>query len=105
MVTGGVTRPQYPMRYDTVLVATAPPVPDVRLQPEAAQALRMCRRQGWCSVAEIAATIGQPVLVTQIILSDLIARGALADPRDHPDANPHDPSLLRDLLDGLHALA
>ncbi|QXJ26996.1 DUF742 domain-containing protein [Actinomadura graeca] len=45
--------------------------------PEAAHALGLCRVRD-CTVAEIAATLGRPVPVTKIILSDLLDCGALA---------------------------
>lgn len=104
-VTGGRTRSRHAMRMASLLAAgdTPPPHP---LPPEADQALRLCRG-GQRSVAEIAATIGQPIQVTKVILSDLIDCGALiiavpdpatCDPAADPDTSTQ---LLEALLAGL----
>ncbi|TDB88842.1 DUF742 domain-containing protein [Actinomadura sp. KC216] len=102
MVTGNRTRPRHRTELDTVLTATTQPVPDGTLQPEAAHALLLCRKQQR-TLAEVAATIKQPALVTKIIVSDLIDQGALAA---HPHADLNYPSrhLLEDVLAGLTAL-
>ncbi|WP_410050057.1 DUF742 domain-containing protein [Actinomadura sp. CNU-125] len=74
--------------------------------PEAAHALELCRAQSR-SVAEIAAAIEQPVLVTKTLLSDLIDAGAviIEMPAVRPDLGTGRPSphLLRALLEGLEA--
>ena len=104
-VTGGRTRPRHAMRLASLLEAGDTPAPHP-LTPEADQALRLCSG-GQRSVAEIAATIGQPVQVTKIILSDLIDCGALilavphtasCDPSADPDTGAQ---LLEALLAGL----
>ncbi|MGP4029690.1 DUF742 domain-containing protein [Actinomadura sp. 3N407] len=102
MVTGNRTRPRHVMQLDTVLTATAKPVPTEVLQPEAAQALRLCRGQQR-TLAEVAATIRQPALVAKIIVSDLIDRGALAA-HDHADLAAPSRHLLETALAGLYAL-
>lgn len=102
MVTGNRTRPSHGMELDTVLTATDRPVPAETLQPEAAQALRLCRGQQR-TLAEVAATIRQPALVTKIIVSDLIDHGALAA-HSRTEINARSRHLLEDVLAGLHAL-
>ncbi|MBA9002827.1 DUF742 domain-containing protein [Thermomonospora cellulosilytica] len=106
VVTGGRTRPRHAMRLVSLLAA-GDALPAEPLAPEAEQALRLCRG-GQRSVAEIAATIGQPAQVTKIILSDLIDCGALiiavpdtasGDPASDPDNGTQ---LLESLLAGLH---
>lgn len=109
VVADGRACPRYQMRLDTVLTATnttAGAVQAGTLPPEAAHALRLCQAGG-CSVAEIAATIGQPILVAKTLLSDLIDVGALviAPPTVLPDPDTGRPSthLLQALLEGLEA--
>lgn len=102
MVTGNRTRPSHGMDLDTVLTATHRPVLAQTLQPEAAQALRLCRGQQR-TLAEVAATIGQPALVTKIIVSDLIDHGALAA-HSRADINARSRHLLEHALAGLNAL-
>jgi hypothetical protein len=112
--------PRYEMRLDTVLTATNTATGTATdtanttartdqagaLPPEAAHALRLCRAGG-CSVAEIAATIDQPILVAKTLLSNLLDVGALviAPPPVPPDSDTGRPSthLLQALLEGLEA--
>lgn len=107
MIADGRARPRYEMRLDTVLTAAGPGTAGAgTVVPEAAHALNLCRAADR-SVAEIAATIDQPILVTKIILSDLIDAGALviAAPAALPDPDTGRPSphLLQALLEGLQA--
>lgn len=106
LVAGDRTRPRYEMGLDTVLTATAAAAGAGTLPPEDAHALGLCREQAR-SVAEIAAVINQPVLVTKIILSDLIECGELIieSPAAQADPETGRPSthLLQALLDGLEA--
>ncbi|TMR38180.1 DUF742 domain-containing protein [Actinomadura geliboluensis] len=108
---------RYEMRLDTVLTTAttttaATGVAATRtgqtdaLLPEAARAIGLCEAGG-CSVAEIAATIRQPVLVAMTLLEELLDAGALVIA---PPAAPHgsgtgrpSPHLLQALLEGLEA--
>lgn len=98
-VTGGRTEPRYTLRLASQLAAggTAPPA---SLVPEAHAAFAVCRDVPR-SVAEIAATLRLPALVTKIVLSDLIGCGALVLPVP-AGARPDDPQLLEAVLAGLH---
>jgi hypothetical protein len=104
--------PRHEMRLDTVLTATTAGIAGAgtdrasTLPPEAGHALDLCNGDG-CSVAEIAANIDQPILVTKTLLTALIDTGALVIA---PPAVPHnldtgrpDPRLLQALLEGLQA--
>lgn len=97
-ITGGRTRPDHLMRLDTVLTATGSARTE-DLPPEAAHAVELCRTHHR-AVAEIAATIDQPVHTTKIILSDLVNSGALTVPGPRV---PSDVAALPQLLDALHA--
>lgn len=103
MVTGNRTRPRHGVRLDTVLTATATTVRADALQPEAAHALKLCRQRDR-TVAEVAANLQQPLLVTKVIIGDLIDCGALIEPAPRSQPAAHDHHLLNDLLVGLKAL-
>lgn len=106
--------PRHEMRLDTVLTATTAGIAGMAagtaragtLPPEAAQALELCHGAD-CSVAEIAASIDQPILVAKTLLSALIDVGALviAPPAVPPDPGTGRPDarLLQALLEGLEA--
>lgn len=99
-VTNGRTRPSTPLDLMSQVWATDGVSP-VQLQPEHAQALRVCRSP--TSIAEIAALLKHPVMVTKILVADLIAVGAVV--ARHPDfADSSNSALLRKLLDGLRKL-
>ncbi|CAL9314215.1 MULTISPECIES: DUF742 domain-containing protein [unclassified Streptomyces] len=97
-VSGGRTRPTAALDLLSLVMATgtAPPAP---LGPEHTTALRLC--DGPTSVAEIAAHLRLPAVVTKVLLSDLVDCGALTarEPRRHHDLT--DRSLLEAVLDGL----
>lgn len=73
-VTGGRTEPRHQMRLASLLRARRGAAAGAT--PEAEQILGLCR-QGARSVAEIAGTIRQPVLITKVLLSDLIDSGGV----------------------------
>ena len=97
-VTGGRTMPRHTMHPESLL-APGPTAPPTGLGPEARRTLDLCRTEQR-SVAEIAGTLGLPLHVTKIVVSDLLDSGALiitvADVSAHPDAQ-----ILREILDGL----
>jgi hypothetical protein len=103
MVTGNRTRPRHGLQVDTVLTATGRTAGAQELQPEAVSTLQLCRDRER-TLAEVAARLGQPVLVAKIIVSDLIECGALADPSSRPRTDAHSRDLLEQLLEGIKAL-
>ncbi|MEU4827739.1 DUF742 domain-containing protein [Actinomadura sp. NPDC023710] len=103
MVTGNRTHARHGMDRDTVLTATHHPVLADTLQPEAVQALQLCREQQR-TLAEVAATIKQPTLIAKIIVSDLIDHGALATQSNADFTHAHHRQVLEDVLAGLQAL-
>ncbi|WLQ39245.1 DUF742 domain-containing protein [Streptomyces laculatispora] len=97
-VSGGRTRPTTVLDLLSLVMATGT-APQVHLGPEHSVALELC--DGPTSVAEIAAHLRLPAVVTKVLLSDLVDCGAVTA---HPPAfhdMPTDRSLLEAVLDGL----
>lgn len=97
-VIGGRTQPSTALDLLSLVMATGT-TPQTPMGPEHSLALGLC--DGPTSVAEIAAHLRLPAVVTKVLLSDLVDCGALTAraPRFH--ANPTDRSLLEAVLDGL----
>jgi hypothetical protein len=86
---------------DVVVAAGAQPPAGVRMTPEHRRILALCREP--MTVVDLASDIDLPVGVIRVLLSDLSQHGMirfLVTPRG-PVTNER---LLRDVLDGLHAL-
>lgn len=98
-LTGGRTRPTNEMGLSSLLKARATAAAGY-LSPERARALALCRGEAR-SVAEIAATLRQPVQVTKILLSDLLDAGTLIMAMPTRTADPKNPNLLEAVLEGL----
>ncbi|WP_242883736.1 DUF742 domain-containing protein [Actinomadura litoris] len=96
-VTAGRTRPSVELGLLSLVVAAERPPPGV--DPEYARALDLCRTP--TSVAEVAAQLRLPVVVTKVVLSDLLDRRAMTTQATHIAADPTDRALLEKLLDGL----
>jgi hypothetical protein len=104
-VTRGRTAPAAGTSLGLIDVVVAAPDPDLpaslRLGPEHRQILARCGRP--ITVVDLASDVDLPVGVVRVLLSDLSQHGivrVLATPRG-PATNER---LLRDVLDGLHAL-
>ncbi|NLU70647.1 DUF742 domain-containing protein [Streptomyces sp. HNM0574] len=100
-VSDGRTRPSAQFDLMTLVMATESR-PQSYLGPDHTHVLDLCG--GPVSVAEIAAQIGQPVVVTKVLLSDLVDCGAVTtrEPTRVPlGPNPTDRELLEAVLDGL----
>jgi Protein of unknown function (DUF742) len=97
-VTNGRTSPSLKLDLMSMVVATGTGVTSV-LEPDHIYVLGLCERPS--SVAEIAARIRLPAVVTKVLLSDLADCGAVrtAAPQTATDAS--DRNLLEKLLDGL----
>lgn len=98
-VSNGRTRPTAPLDLLSLLVPTGT-APMGHLGPEHAQAFGLCVA-GPTSVAEIAAQLRLPAVVTKVLLSDLVECGALVAKAPTFRHNPTDRSLLEAVLDGL----
>ncbi|MEV0494499.1 DUF742 domain-containing protein [Streptomyces atratus] len=97
-VSNGRTRPTAVLDLLSLVRATGTD-PQTHLGPEHSVALGLCG--GPTSVAEIAAHLRLPAVVTKVLVSDLVDCGAVTA---HPPAFPHTPtdrSLLEAVLDGL----
>ncbi|WP_194820904.1 DUF742 domain-containing protein [Micromonospora sp. S-DT3-3-22] len=97
-VSAGRTRPTTTMDLLSWVVATGVR-PRARLEPDHDVALRLCGAA--TTVAEIAARMRLPAAVTKVVLSDLVAVGAVRTRPPHPVADPTDRSILERLLAGL----
>ncbi|MET9117032.1 DUF742 domain-containing protein [Streptomyces longwoodensis] len=97
-VSNGRTRPSVALDLLSQVRTTGatPPGP---LGPEHAQALDLCRSP--VPVAEVAAHLRLPAVVTKVLLSDLVDCGALTTKPPEYQHNPTDRALLEAVLDGL----
>jgi hypothetical protein len=87
---------------DVVVAVTEPRPPNgVRLAPEHRQSLALC--QGPSTVIDLASDVDLPVGVVRVLLSDLSQYGILRI-LPAPRGQVTNERLLRDVLDGLHAL-
>ena len=97
-VSNGRTRPTIALDLLSHVMATGA-TPLGYLGPEHAQALDLCRAP--VSVAEVAAQLKLPAVVTKVLLSDLVDCGALTTKPPEFHHNPTDRALLEAVLDGL----
>lgn len=98
-VSGGRTRPTGRFDLLTMVMATGSR-PHSQLGPDHAQVLSLCG--GPTSVAEIAAHIRQPAVVTKVLLSDLLDCGAVTTKEPALlGTNRTDLDLLKAVLHGL----
>ncbi|HXF22463.1 MAG TPA: DUF742 domain-containing protein [Streptosporangiaceae bacterium] len=87
---------------DVVVAVTEPRPPNgVRLAPEHRQILALCQRPS--TVVDLASDVDLPVGVVRVLLSDLSQYGILRI-LPAPRGQVTNERLLRDVLDGLHAL-
>lgn len=101
-VTNGRTHPTTTLDLMSFVRATGRgKIPADRLQHEHAEALRLCHSP--TSVAEVAASMRQSVMVTKVLLSDLIESGAVTTRLPTAPDSTH-PDHLEALLDGLRQL-
>jgi hypothetical protein len=99
--TAGRTQPSTPLDLVSIVRATGRgTVAPERLGREHAQALHLCNSP--TSVAEVAAHLRQPVMVTKVLLSDLIESGAVTT--RYPRFEAPTPENLERLLHGLRRL-
>ncbi|MGW3513154.1 DUF742 domain-containing protein [Streptomyces sp. NPDC000994] len=97
-VSDGRTRPSIALDLMSQVMATGV-TPLAYLGPEHGQALDLCR--GPLPVAEVAAHLKLPAVVTKVLLSDLVDCGALTTRPPAYQHHPTDRALLEAVLDGL----
>lgn len=97
-VSNGRTRPSTALDLLSQVMATGTS-PLGTLGPEHAEALGRCAVP--VSVAEVAAHLKLPAVVTKVLLADLVDCGALSTKPPAFHHNPTDRSLLEAVLDGL----
>lgn len=104
MVTGGRTRPVGERHFDLIdMIARSGRAADVFLfSPERTQILELCRHP--LTVADLASAIGLPLGVVRVLLGDLLNEGLIEVKRMAMRGRLTDKQLLRQVLDGLHAL-
>lgn len=86
--------------WESLVIALDRPVP-ASVQPEHQAILTQCR--GMLSVAEVAAHLGQPPPVVQVLLADLLEWGLIAVRPPVPTAARADVGVLRKVLHGLES--
>ncbi|WP_438306613.1 DUF742 domain-containing protein (plasmid) [Streptomyces sp. HUAS TT11] len=97
-LTAGRTRPRYTLSLDSVL-ETGPGRPGPALPEECTRIVSLCQQRRR-SVTELAGTLGRPVSVVRILISDLLDARALRVPASTAAASA-DPT--RQLLEALSA--
>lgn len=86
--------------WESLVIAVDRPVP-ATVQPEHQAILAQCR--GMLSVAEVAAHLGQPPPVVQVLLADLLDWGLIVVRPPVPTAAHADAGVLRKVLHGLES--
>ncbi|MGH3275932.1 MAG: DUF742 domain-containing protein [Streptosporangiaceae bacterium] len=97
-VSNGRTSPSNSLDLLSMVMATGE-VTHSRLEPDHAQALALCQEPA--SVAEIAARLRLPAVVTKVLLSDLVDCGAVTTRPPSPASSPSDRILLERVRDAL----
>jgi glyoxylate carboligase len=97
-VSNGRTRPTNKLDLLSMVMVTGR-VPQAHLDADHAQAFDLCHDP--TTVAEIAAHLRLPAVVTKILLSDLVDCGAVTTRAPSAVADPTDRFILEALLDGL----
>lgn len=101
-VNAGRTRPTVELGLLSLVVTTGRANPGA--DPEHVKVLELCQTP--ISVAEVAAYIRLPVMVTKVLLADLVDCGAIATWASSSSSSSHvaDRVLLEKLLDGLQRI-
>ena len=97
-VSNGRTEPTTRMELLSMVIATGRR-PHGQLGPDHAQALGLC--VSVTTVAEVAARLRLPAVVTKILLSDLVDWGAVDARSPDPMADPTNPAVLETILNAL----
>jgi Protein of unknown function (DUF742) len=97
-VSNGRTSPSKNLDLLSMVVATGD-ASRAGLEPDHVQVLGLCYQPS--SVAEIAARLRLPAVVTKVLLSDLVDCGAVTTGTPRPSGGTPDRFLLEKVLDGL----
>jgi hypothetical protein len=97
-VSNGRTSPPASLDLMSMVMSTGG-VAQSRLEPDHAHALALCREPA--SVAEIAARLRLPAIVTKVLLGDLLDCGAVTAQPPRPAAEQADRLVLERVLDAL----
>ncbi len=97
-VSNGRTEPSTRMELLSMVIATGRQ-PHGHLEPDHAQALGLCRSP--TTVAEVAARLRLPAVVTKILLSDLVDAGAVHTRSPGKPDEPTTTAVLETILDAL----
>lgn len=97
-VSNGRTEPTMRMELLSMVIATGRPVHN-QLGPDHSTALGLCAKA--TTVAEIAALLRLPAVVTKILLCDLVDCGAVDTRAPDPLADPTNPAVLETILNAL----
>ena len=97
-VSNGRTEPTTRMELLSMVIATGRQ-PHGQLGPDHAQALRLCGSV--TTVAEVAARLRLPAVVTKILLSDLVDWGVVDARSPDPMADSENPAVLETILNAL----
>ncbi|MTE18946.1 DUF742 domain-containing protein [Streptomyces sp. TRM43335] len=100
VITRGRSGSSVSLPWETLVMASGV-TPPATLQPEYLRILECC--QGLLSLAEVAAHLGQPPPVVQVLLADLVEWGLVETRPPVPPAERADVSLLRKVLHGLES--
>jgi hypothetical protein len=99
-VNAGRTHPTVELNLLSLVISTGRGDPDP--DPEHVKVLELCHTP--VSVAEVAAHMRLPVMVTKVLLADLVDCGAMATRAQRPSSDVTDRVLLERLLDGLQRI-
>jgi hypothetical protein len=97
-VSNGRTQPTTHLELLSMVTATGR-LPHGHLEPDHAEALGLCRSP--TTVAEVAARLRLPAVVTKILLSDLVDAGAIDARSPGPAAEPTNTAVLETILNAL----
>jgi hypothetical protein len=97
-VSNGRTRPTSKLDLLSMVMSTGR-MPQGHLEPDHARALGLCGSP--TTVAEVAAHLKLPAVVTKVLLSDLVDCGAVSTRAPGAAADPTDRFVLEAILDGL----
>jgi hypothetical protein len=99
-VNAGRTRPTVELDLLSLVITTGQVAPE--MDPEHTKVLGLCLKP--ISVAEVAAHMRLPVVVTKVLLADLVDCEAMTMRAPRPASSSNDRVLLEKLLDGLQRI-